>query len=262
PAQSAKPAIGRMVFVRTFSDGKDIVVREDNGGELRLVSGKVEERRPALSPDGRQVAFVGTEVGKSTRVCVIGSGGGTYFCLANAALDSSLAWSADGSELFFARDSKLYSVLVAPPPSPAPTEVDRNVAVTANNFSMNPARSAIVTPTGAGLTIRPLDHSPAIELVGRGQPANVAWSPGGDLVAFSDGNDVWVTDARSGGSVRQLTDAATVETEPGWSRDGQWVVYRSNATGSGDLYAVGTAPGSPPAVRVTVHDAADITPAL
>ena len=41
-----------------------------------------------------------------------------------------------------------------------------------------------------------------------------------------------------GGAVRQLTAPGTVNGEPAWTGDGDWVVFRSNRSGNGDLYAV------------------------
>ena len=262
PGRGTVASVGRMALVRSYDDGKDIVVREPGGGETRLVSKDVEERRPALSPDGQRVAFVGTEVSKATRVCVIPAAGGVYYCLADAALDSSLAWSDDGGTLFFARDQTLHSVPVVVPPAPAPQPTNLGVEVTGNRFSMNPDRSAVVTAIPGGLVIRPVGGGQEVALAAHGQPGNAAWSSDGSLVAFDDGNDLWVTDARAGGAPRRLHESPTVETEPAWTADGRYVVYRNNRTGKGDIYAIAVAGAGTAPVRLTDHDGADLTPAL
>lgn len=267
PGSSAPPrgtvaSVTRMVFVRTYGASKDIVVRDTSGKETRLSSSGVEERRPALSPDGQRIAFVGTEVGKPTRICIIAVGGGTYHCLADAGLDSSVAWSADGATLFFAKDETVHSVPAATPPPEGLVPVSRAARATGNRFSMNPARDAIVTAAPAGLAIRALDGSPEVLVPARGQPGNAAWSADGSLIAFDDGNDLWVIEPRAGATPRRLLDTPTVEAEPAWTLDGLYVVYRSNLTGNGDIYAVavGTAGAAP--VRLTDAPEPELTAAL
>lgn len=261
PGAAALPPVGRLAFVRSYGDGKDIVVREPSGAETRLVSAGVEERRPSLSPDGARVAFVGTEIGKASRLCVIPTGGGSYFCLAPVGLDSSVAWSADGATLFYARDDVLRSVAVVAPPDEAPEEVSLGVRVAGNRFSMDPARSRVVTTVGAGLVVRSLSGGGDVTLAARGQPGNVAWSPDGRTVAYDDGNDVWLSEAAGGGTSVRMTQEATVEVEPAWSDDGGWLVFRSNASGGGDLYAMSKTPGAR-GIRLTTHEGADVTPSL
>src|SRR5689334_11013798 len=49
---------GRVLFGRGRGSAARLWVREPNGTERRLTNGRAAERWPALSPDGRRVAFV------------------------------------------------------------------------------------------------------------------------------------------------------------------------------------------------------------
>jgi len=73
------------------------------------------------------------------------------------------------------------------------------------------------------------------------------WSPDGRWIAFdSRGQDgtphVWIVDA-SGGPPRRLTADAHAENVPAWSHDGRWVYYRSNRTGTREIWRIPLAGG-------------------
>lgn len=65
------------------------------------------------------------------------------------------------------------------------------------------------------------------------------WSPDGEHLVFSsrpEGHaDLYVVSS-NGGVARRLTTEPTNEAEPGWSRDGQWIYYRSNRDGAGEIW--------------------------
>jgi WD40 repeat protein len=73
------------------------------------------------------------------------------------------------------------------------------------------------------------------------------WSPDGRWIAFdSRGQDgtvhVWIVEA-TGGPPRRLTADSHAENVPAWSHDGQWVYYRSNRTGTREIWRVRLAGG-------------------
>jgi Tol biopolymer transport system component len=79
-----------------------------------------------------------------------------------------------------------------------------------------------------------LTHGP-----GRNQ-GSATWSPDGRWIAFdsqgSDGTtDIFVVES-SGGQPRRITSDPSSEVHPTWSRNGQWVYFRSDRTGRGEVW--------------------------
>src|SRR4029434_380435 len=56
--------------------------------------------------------------------------------------------------------------------------------------------------------------------------------------------DIYVMDA-DGGRLRRLTADATQEIEPSWSRDGRWLYFASNRSGSLQIWKMPASGGSP-----------------
>jgi dipeptidyl aminopeptidase/acylaminoacyl peptidase len=81
------------------------------------------------------------------------------------------------------------------------------------------------------------------------------WSPDGRQIAFDSrpaGNgDIFVIDFQ-GGPPRKLTNEASNEVVPSWSRDGRWIYFASDRTGgSYEVWKMPSTGGS--AVQVTRH---------
>jgi len=93
------------------------------------------------------------------------------------------------------------------------------------------------------------------------QSASPRWSPDGNYIVFDtryDGQaDVAMIGARGEG-LRRITNDKTDEFLPRFSRDGKWIYFFSNRSGSTQLWRM-PAPGEPPAapVRLTVKGLSD-----
>jgi WD40 repeat protein len=98
-ATGAGGGSGKLVFM-TNSGGDIYVINADGSGLRRLVSGGID---PALSPDGRQVAFTrwnDVQTGALGSVWVIGvDGSGGRAVLGDVHQPKSPAWSPDGTQL-------------------------------------------------------------------------------------------------------------------------------------------------------------------
>ncbi|MBW3556378.1 MAG: DPP IV N-terminal domain-containing protein [Actinobacteria bacterium] len=242
------PPLPRLVFVRVYGPGsQDLVVRQPGNkpSELRLRSDGALESRPQLSPGGRHVAFV-RERDLTWKVCVIPSGGGEAVCLADASAASAVAWAPGGAALYFTRAGRLYEVPYDVTTEVAGEERDLAVEVPSGHFSLSPAGNRIVFAHTGALTIRPLDGSAGLQIDVPGQPEDPAWSPDGSRIVYASNFQIYTAPAGSG-PVRQLTANGTVNGEPSWCAEGDWVIFRSNRSGVGDLYVV---KGSPRGVEV------------
>ncbi len=75
-----------------------------------------------------------------------------------------------------------------------------------------------------------------------------------DLIAFEYGGDIW-TVPRTGGPANRITATPSIESDPIFSPDGQWIAYTSEVAGNQDVYVVPTIGGEPR--RLTYDPGAD-----
>ena len=258
---AATPPLPPLAFVRVYGPAeRDIVVRS-GGRELRLRVAESLEARPRVSPDGAYVAYI-SERGGAWRVCVIPSGGGDPVCVADTTSNAAVAWSADGKALFFSRNNALYSVPYEVDTHTAGAEVDRGIAVPNGNFGISPDRTRIVVADGRRLAVRQLDGSAGVTIDVGSSPQDPSFSPDGTRIVYAANVHLFTVPA-GGGTVRQLTAPGTVNGEPTWTGEGDWIVFRSNRSGNGDLYAVQGSGGSGEEqglAQVTFADEREVTP--
>ncbi|MGQ9632474.1 MAG: TolB family protein [bacterium] len=174
---------------------------------------------PAWSPDGRMVAYVGSEGGQRD-IYILRLEDGRVFKVPNGGGDElHPSWSPDGKRLVYQgydpidKDNEIYAIEIADPESPG----------------------AIVNLAGNKLD----DIEPT-------------WSPDGMWVAYASGSksshDLFVTASDGKGDTTNMTRTPMVDDgyEPNWSPNGVWIAYR-NARGKGgksDLYLVELDKGS------------------
>ena len=82
----------------------------------------------------------------------------------------------------------------------------------------------------------------------QGYVGSPRWSPDSQRIAFDarvDGNaDVYLVRADVGQPVR-LTHDVSVESRPAWSNDGRWIYFRSDRTGTHQIWKVPVSGGAP-----------------
>ena len=141
-----------------------------------------------------------------------------------------------------------------------------------NSFAISPdeRRAAVgVSTVGAGLDIwiKQLDRGPFSRLTFSGRDRRPAWSPDGREVAFvrdsASGGDVYARAVDGGGSDRRLAHLDRAIQEVSWSRDGRWLLVRTEtgASGNGDILALSTT-GDSAQVRVAASAFSELQPAL
>ena len=226
-----------LAFVRIYAPGdRDVVVRSPgrNGAELRLRTAGAVESSPAVSPDGSVVAFV-QERGGAWRACVVPVTGGEATCLFDVSATSSLAWRPDGSSLFAARGNELVEVTLDVSRSYVVATTTHPVSVPGGSFSLSPDGTRVLVVSRGELLVSPIDGSAGLTINVPGTPESPAWTPAGDRVVYVADTQLHVAPVGDG-PIRQLTAPQTVNGDPVVA--GDWVVFRSNRSGNGDLYAV------------------------
>ena len=96
----------------------------------------------------------------------------------------------------------------------------------------------------------------------RGSNSAPAWSPDGRRLAVvltKDGNSqIYLINADGGGNPTRLTNTSTIDTEPNFSPDGQWVIFTSDRGGSPQIYRVAVSGGTPE--RLTFEGSYNVSP--
>ena len=183
-----------------------------------------------------------------------------------------LAWSASGTLLYGVGSAGGALTLNEAGRDGAVTTFDSSWSGAFNSFALSPnGREVAVgaTTPGAGLDIwiKQLDHGPFTRLTFSGHDRRPTWSPDGREVAFirdsASGGDVWARAADGGGAERRLTHSHRAIQEVSWSRDGKWLLVRTEtgAAGNGDVLAV-SALGDTATVPIAGSPATELQPAL
>jgi Tol biopolymer transport system component/DNA-binding winged helix-turn-helix (wHTH) protein len=228
-----------------------------------VVSGPLNESDPAVSPDGRQVAFVQREAGDHASADIYIRDlldGQTTRVTEDAASDRMPAWSPDGARLAFVRvTAKSCDIMIRTLDSHAERHVapcgnpsELKLAWTADGVALLLAQrtswytasriARLALDTGA---MTPLTAPPS-SVAGDDSPAV---SPDGRRVAFirrvSGGvADVHVVGSDGTGMRRVTFDEADL-TGVDWSADGRFVVYSSDRAGGYSLWRVPAEGGTP-----------------
>ena len=223
------------------SFGRSTKVTWDRGMEIE----------PAISPDGRYVAYAaGTTASMRIFIRQVTGGRPTQLTDDSLGLQTNPSWSADGSRILFLSGGGVFSA----PSSGGPARPEMQRA------PQGPIISAVWSPDGASLAysvgdtvyvrssdgrIRPLAHVPEASLC--------QWSPNGELIACASGNAYYsrlgflfgnlspsrvvVTRVRDGAE-SVVSDVISVNQCPVWSHDGRWLYFVSSRMGPRDIYAV------------------------
>ncbi|MFN8687093.1 MAG: protein kinase domain-containing protein [Acidobacteriota bacterium] len=241
---------GAELFPRISADGRSLVYAGNERGnwdlyrmdvetgkrELLTEDSEADDSEPALSPDGRMVAFwSGREGGglyvmelESRKVRKLGSMG------------HNPAWSPEGTEIVCASEG-----IVRPE--------DRYTAAS--------QLWAVRVDNGAR------------RLVYRGDAVQPAWSPNGERIAFwasrSGQRDLFTVRARPRGGVMPepvaVVNDGAVDWNPVYSPDGKYLFFLSDREGRMGLWRVaidadsGEARSVPEAVRLPVEEAAHVS---
>jgi serine/threonine protein kinase/WD40 repeat protein len=248
-----------------------------SGGRLSLFESS--ERRafdPALSPDGKMVAFVAeTEAGQQKLFVSRVSGGGRIQLTHDEAREEHPRFSPDGERIAFARRR---SDVPTPEICVIPTLGGDTTIVTAGaidpTWSPDGKRLAFVQRDGADgvlvVATAAADGSDRrVVLRADGQYPflhSPAWSPDASrivLVRSTGGaaGELWAVPASGGAPARLSNDpAGTAADDPVFVPDGRGVIYSSNRGGAGNLWFLPLDGG--PAVQLTTGPGPDDSPSV
>ena len=184
-----------------------------------------------------------------------------------------LAWSASGSLVYASGESQGgENTFVRVGMTGAPTTIDSGWSGQFTSFALSPdgRQLAVGSGTGAGalnVWIKQLDRGPFTRISFGGADRRPVWSPDGQMVAFV--RDTLTTsvvvgryaDGRRPDSLLVQIDRQVQEVD--WSRDGQWLVVRTDngSAGAGDLVGLRTSGDTTP-VPMVASSFTELNPAI
>jgi len=250
----AAQLVGEIAFESNRNGANEIYLMKTDGSDVFQLTDAINgllSTAPAISPDGRQVAFsladpAGGGDWEIYRINVDGTGL-TNLSNSPAAFDGwRPAWSPDGSQIAFfsTRDDPLNEdIYVVNADGTGVTRLTTNPASDAHP-SWSPDGSRIVFVTNRDgdfdLYVMNADGSNPSSLTA--DPADddwPAWSPDGSKIAFEsvrDGNpEIYVMNA-DGTNVVRLTNDPGFDSSPAWSRDGSQIAFSSDRAFAVDIW--------------------------
>jgi TolB protein len=245
-----KPHKGLIAFVANPKGNWELFVVNGDGTQLvQLTETALDERSPAISPNGEQIAYstsdgalwIMTEATKTATQIPLPPGRYGY-----------PAWLNDGSGIVYTAykfvpgnedaDFFVYSFKYqTQQPFLTQTGPQDYAALSPDGGALAYISSLATVLPGVGsritqqLWIAFLKESKPVQvLVGSDSDARPAWSPDGKWIAFSSGRkgtpDIWMV-RPDGQEPAQLTRDSGAGTGPTWSPDGQEIAYVSAESG-------------------------------
>ena len=232
---------------------KQIYVMDSDGSNVQRLT---EGGWAAWSPDRQKIAFMSGRDGDPEIYVMDADGSDVQRLTRYRGFDASPAWSPDGNQITFVRDTDPPATGSVYPPSgnqsiyvmdsdgsnerlaEFPTwgswSPDGERIVFVANFD---GFSEISVMDSDGSNVQQLTHTP-------GRDAwNLApkWSPDGQKIVFDstrDGNfEIYVMDA-DGSNVQRLTYNDKADARAAWSPDGQRIVFHSYRDGRAEIYVM------------------------
>jgi Tol biopolymer transport system component/predicted Ser/Thr protein kinase len=286
PSRSA--LIAAAVVVTVLAVAAALFWRSDRGPALPELGRMIQVTRapglevdPAISPDGKMIAYAAGPLGQ-TKIYVQQVAGGRAIPLTEDFPGGHRwpQWSPDGTRISFAvhgEESIETFVVPALGGNPrrlvgaAPGEYSGGVVWSPDGSRVGYIASGELLATGDAIYVRSVEGGEPNKVAEAHEPFPLSWSPDGSKIAFAAANtayiagqlrtmianiapsSLWVVPVTGGDPVR-VTEDPFLDHSPVWTPDGRHLLFVSDRGGGRDVYQVSIeASGAPsgPAVRVT-----------
>ena len=241
----------------------------------------VADGNPAVSPDGRTLAFVRIVSAGSSQLYVLplsedykSDGEERHLDLSQPSVVSP-AWTADGLEIIcfasqrWGREGRLWRVPVSGSEKPQPLA---SVGETASQptISRQGNRLVYAQRTTESVDIWRVEvsgtgrSSPPVKLIASTRDdSDPKYSPDGSRIVFASSRsgqaEIWVSNA-DGSNPAQLTSLESTSGSPRWFPDGMRIVFDSDKEGQVEIYVIDITTLVPH--RLTNESSDDVTPSV
>ncbi|MCI0490811.1 MAG: DPP IV N-terminal domain-containing protein [Blastocatellia bacterium] len=223
---------------------------------------------PAISPDGRMLAFKRTSImGIDDIYLVLITGGEARRVTFDNLKITGLDWTPDGESLIYSSNwAGNFSLWRIPAEGGTPEGVP-GVGLDAYNLSVSRRGNRLaymhwIVDTNVWRICSPTadasDRSPTQLLSSTRWDSNPQYSPDGKRIAFasmrSGSPEIWVSDSDGLNPVQMTANGGPFTSAPRWSPDGGRIVFESRVGGNADVHIIDAAGGTP---RRLTEDASD-----
>lgn len=231
---------------------------------------------PAVSPDGRTLAFVRVKSAKTADLYVAAlaqaspiAGPARQVTFDGADIEG-LAWTRDGRELIFSSNRRSRHELWRVPASGHGEPVRlQGMGEDATDLAVSPAGERLAYSQGTyhgSIWKIPIEggrgNAPVRVTATTARDKYSHFSPDGKRIAFQSGrsgvDEIWICDADGSNAVQLTNFRKGMSGSPRWSPDGKTIAFDSNVAGNWDIWVIGAEGGRP--TRLTTSPANEVEP--
>lgn len=201
------------------------------------------EMDPAISPDGRFIAYAGGSPGRMGVFVREFAGGGATLVTDTAISHRWPQWSPDGTRLAIEADASVEVIGVL-------GGLQGSIAG-AHSPAWSPGGEMLAYSSGDELHLYDFDARVSRFVVAGSQIHSLRWSPDGSRIAYVSGNSnrtyrvlstlntapstLWLTDPETGETI-EIVDNGAANFSPIWQPDGSALLFVSNVRGQRDVF--------------------------
>jgi Tol biopolymer transport system component len=229
---------GRAIAYLGDEVGYQLYILGTDGTDSQSVSaGQAQE--PEWFPDNERILFETMRDGPGEIYVVNRDGSGLTNLTMNAGNDAGASLRSDGLRIVFQSDRgegiEVYAMAA-----------DGSDQTRLTTMSVN-VRYPVWSPDGSNIAFRYGETQELWVMTAGGSgpqmiapgPATggVEWSPDGELLAYSDGQDIFTVTA-FGAGLNNLTNGNGANNAPRWTSDGTRLIFRSTRDGNSEVYSM------------------------